>query len=92
MNKQQWLAISEVLDSFRIVPRLLVFITLFAYIFLSYEMILWAMQIYGDLKDIPVSIAGLIGGLLTTLAAIPTMVIRKYFDGGRNWDKSDKKD
>ena len=48
------------------------------------------MDIYGDLKDIPTSIAALIGTLLTTMGAIPTMVVRKYLDGGRKWKDSDK--
>lgn len=88
MNKQQWLDLAEIIDAHRVIPKILVFSTVIGYMVLTWVLIDWGMDIFNKTGNIPTTISALIGTLLTTIAAIPTLVVRKYFEGGRNWGSS----
>lgn len=73
MDKQKWLNWAEVLDSYRIVPRLL----LCGYAYLVYKVVLWYMGV-----PVPsVEHAALVTAVVGIIAPVAGM----YFNSGRKW-------
>lgn len=85
MNKQAWLDIAEVIDAHRIVPKLILTLAFVGYGMFTYDTYFWIKEIYAQTKDVPISVAAFAGGTLSSLGGVLTMLVNKYFDGGRQW-------
>jgi len=85
MNKQGWLDIAEVIDAHRIFPKLILGLTFIGYGMLTYDMYFWVKDIYIQTSTIPTSVALFSGGVVTALGGVLTLLINKYFEGGRKW-------
>jgi hypothetical protein len=79
------LELAETIDSFRMVPRILVGIFTIAYIVYFVDQIVWVKEIYKATGNIPTSVATFSGATLSALGGILSMIIGKYFTTGRKW-------
>lgn len=75
MNKEKWLAVAEIVDAFRVVPRLV----LIGFSVLCYKAFVWAT----GLDEL--STAQL--GLATAIWGAATAWLTFYLNTGRKWDK-----
>jgi len=85
MNKQAWLDIAEVIDAHRIIPKLILVLAFFGYGMYAYDSYIWVKEIYKTTNDIPTSVAAFAGGTLSALGGVLTLMVNKYFEGGRKW-------
>lgn len=85
MNKKLWLERAEVLDAYRIIPRIILAATFTGYTIFAVDTYAWVRDIYAATGDIPTSVAAYAGGTLSALSGVLTLVINKYFEGGRKW-------
>ena len=88
MNKKTWLDFAEILDAWRIVPRLILLFTMASYCWFTLDTYEWIKGIYLTTNTVPVSVAAYAGGTISTLGGVLTLIINKYFSGGRDWTKS----
>jgi len=87
MDKQKWLDLAEVVDAHRFVPKLILILAFTGYGMLTYDTYFWVKGIYAETKDIPASVAMFAGGVVSSLGGVLTMLVNKYFEGGRKWEK-----
>ena len=87
MSKQAWLDAAEVIDAHRFIPKLILVLVFVGYGMLTYDMYIWVKGIYEATKDIPGSVAAFAGGTLSGLGGVFTLLVNKYFEGGRRWEK-----
>lgn len=85
MNKLFWLHLAEVVDAWRVVPRLLVLVCVVGYTLYFVDSYLWIKEIYEAKETVPGSVAGYVGGTLSALGGVLTLLINKYFSSGRKW-------
>ncbi len=91
-NKQHWLDLAESIDAHRVIPKLIVLMIAIGYAWFAIDSYQWIKEIYETTKDVPVPVAGFVGGTMSALGTVLMLVINKYFDGGRDWSKDDKKE
>lgn len=86
--KEKWLAAAEILDAYRVIPRVLVSAASAGYAWYFYDSVQWVRGIYAVTGDIPTAVATYAGGTVSALGMVLTLLINKYFDGGRQWNGS----
>jgi len=87
MDKQTWLDIAEVIDAHRVFPKTILILVLSGYGVLTYDTYFWVKEIYIQTSTIPTSVALFSGGVVTALGGVLTLLINKYFEGGRKWNE-----
>ena len=88
MNKQKWLDLAEILDAYRIIPRLILVFLYIAYLWFSIDTYMWVKHIYEITKTIPNSVAAFSAATMSALGTVIGIVTNKYFDSGRKWIKT----
>ena len=89
MDKQKWLATAEILDSLRVIPRVLL---LLVYIFTAWYVFLVTYEFFQliRLKDITdwklTAYAGFGGLTIPALTALATGLTKVYLNSGREWN------
>lgn len=86
MTKQDWLDIAEVIDAHRVIPKLILVAAFTGYGVLTYDSYLWVKSIYETTGDVPIAVAAFAGGVVSSLGGVLTLLVNKYFGGGRKWD------
>lgn len=83
MNKATWLAAAEVVDAFRVVPRLI----LFGYSMWTVKVVWYVLDWYTALPAAERSLeaSGLAAGVITAVTGLATWAIKVYLAGGRDW-------
>ena len=83
MDKEKWLVWAELIDCYRIFPRLMWLIVAFGYFWFSYDLYTWikGMEV---LSEVAVMFAG---GTISALGGVLMLVTNKYFDSGTDWSK-----
>lgn len=83
MNKRVWLDAAEIVDSLRVVPR----IVLFGYCYwlgdLVNNIITWYQMLPAPERTLEAS--GLAGTIITAVTGIAAWVFKIYTAGGRDW-------
>lgn len=87
MNKIFWLNLAEIIDSYRVVPRLILVLTMIGYCWFTLDTYEWIKSIYETTNTIPTAVAAYAGGTISALGGVLTLVINKYFSGGRDWSQ-----
>ena len=89
MNKEEWLDTAEIIDAFRVMPKLIIIILVLLYSLLSWDVWVWFKGFetlaYGEFHL--ASIFGFPGLILTGLGAMLTKVITLYLETGRSWEE-----
>ena len=85
MNKQFWLDIAEIVDAHRVIPKTILFMTMWGYTWFVMDSYEWVKGIYVVKGEIPTAVAAYAGGTISALGGVLTLLINKYFSGGRNW-------
>jgi len=88
MNKKKWLEWAEVMDAHRIIPKIIVALIAGGYCWFAIDSYEWIKAIYETTKEVPTPVAAFVGGTMSALGTVLMMVVNKYFDGGRDWNKS----
>jgi hypothetical protein len=83
MTKQTWLAAAEVIDAFRVVPRMI----LFGYSMWTVKVVWYVLGWYTALPAVERSLeaSGLAAGVITAVTGLATFAIKIYLAGGRDW-------
>ena len=90
-DKQKWLNRAEVIDAWRIIPKIITSVVMFMYAWFAYDSYMWIKEIaIASNNDLPTAVTAFVAGTLSALGVVLALVINKYFDGGRDWTK--KKD
>ena len=89
MDKRKWLDIAEVIDGWRVVPRILVIsFTLFTILTVA-DLLDWYKALPAIERQLEAS--GFAFGVITALSGLLTAVIKIYQSTGRKWgDGGDK--
>lgn len=87
MTKQEWLDVAEVVDAHRIFPKLMLMLVFIGYGMLTYDTYFWVKGVYGQTSNIPTAVAAFAFGVVSSLGGVLTLIVNKYFDGGRKWEK-----
>lgn len=79
-----WLIAAERFDSWRVVPRLM----LFGYAGLVHETIMYTLDWYTRLKigDKSAFDSLVVGAVITAVTGFAPWIFKIYVDGGRDWD------
>lgn len=88
MDKQEWLDIAEVIDAYRVVPKLILVLLFSGYVWFAVDTYEWIRSIYETKGTIPGTVTAYAAGTLSALGGVLGLVIGKYFDGGRKWVKN----
>lgn len=84
VTKEQWLAGAEVFDSWRVVPRLIVFIYLGL---LAWLTVFFAVKFFNiPTVERTTQVTAFASVLLTAAYGAFGWVVKIYSDGGRDWD------
>lgn len=75
MDKEKWLTAAEIVDAFRLVPRLL----LLGFAVVSFKAFIWAT----GLEELSATQLGLV----TAIWGAATVWLTFYLNSGRKWDK-----
>lgn len=86
MDKQTWLNIAEIIDAHRFMPKMILVLAFVGYGMLTYDTYFWVKEIYEQTKGIPTSVALFAGGVVSSLGGVLTLLVNKYFEGGRKWE------
>lgn len=87
MTKQDWLDVAEVLDAHRVFPKIILALVFTGYGVLTYDSYVWVKDIYMQTKDIPVVVAAFTGGVVSSLGGVLALLVNRYFEGGRKWER-----
>ena len=82
--KQRCLDAAEVFDSWRIVPRILLFGYCWWVAHVTDQSLSWYQHIPASERGI--ESAGLVGAIITAVTGMAVWVFKIYTDGGRDWD------
>jgi hypothetical protein len=86
-TKQWWLDLAELIDTFRVVPRIVLFSTLgFAGVSMA-AMLNWYFSLPAAERTLEAT--GFMTVVIPALAGIVRLVINDYTKGGRDWDVKD---
>jgi len=85
MSRQAWLTVAEVVDAHRIFPKLILALAFAGYGMLTLDTYLWVKGIYAETQNVPVTIVAFAGGVVSSLGGVLTLLVNKYFEGGRKW-------
>jgi hypothetical protein len=85
VNKQLWLDIAEIIDSWRIFPRFMV-IAVYGWIAWFTD---WFVRWYEKLPaaDRTTEVTAVFGIVIPAVFGLAVWVSKMYLDGGRKWDK-----
>lgn len=84
MNKQRWLDAAEVFDSWRVVPRCIVFIYLGLLFWLT---VYFAVKYFGiPSSERTTQLTAFTSVLMTAAYGAFGLIYKIYGDGGRDWD------
>jgi hypothetical protein len=86
MNKQRWLDAAEVFDSWRVVPRFLLFSYSLWVVKVVGSILLWYQHLAAPERTLEAS--GLAGGVITAVTGLSTWVFKIYSENGRDWSAS----
>lgn len=83
MKKEDWLAVAEVVDAFRVVPRLI----LFGYSLWTVKVVWHVLDWYTALpaSERSIEASGLAAGVITAVTGLATWAIKVYVQSGRSW-------
>lgn len=84
MNKQAWLDSAEVFDSWRVVPRAILFGYCWWVAHVTDSALTWYQRIPASERGI--ESAGLVGAIITAVTGMAVWVFKIYTGGGRDWD------
>lgn len=87
MNKQKWLDIAEVIDAWRIMPRVLVVTFMLFTIFIVADTLEWYKTLPVTERQLEAS--GFAFGVITAVSGLLTAVIKIYQSTGRRWSGDD---
>jgi hypothetical protein len=83
MNKDRWLQYAEIFDSWRVVPRLLLFSYSTWLVIATDRLLSWYMAL--PIAAQTGQASAFCGGSITALTGIGGYVYRIYSEGGRDW-------
>jgi len=86
VDKQKHLDRAEIIAAYRIIPKIL----LISVLGFSSWYIIWITGFYFALAVHTAEITAFISVTVPAIVGIATLMINKYFDTGRKWDKGDK--
>jgi len=81
MNKIDHLDIAEIIDAYRIIPRIMWFFAMGAYFWFAYDSYMWIKS----MENVSDTSTAFVGLTLTTLGGVVTLITNKYFETGRKW-------
>ena len=84
MNKQRYLDAAEIFDSWRVVPRLILFGYCWWVAHVTDQSLSWYQHIPANERGI--ESAGLVGAIITAVTGMAVWVFKIYTSGGRDWD------
>jgi hypothetical protein len=84
MNKQVFLDAAEVFDSWRVVPRAILFGYCFWVPHVTDSALMWYQRIPASERGL--ESAGLVGAIITAVTGMAVWVFKIYTSGGRDWD------
>lgn len=84
MGKEQWLQTAEIVDAFRVVPRLVLFAYLIFVFWLTDRIIDWYFALPAAERSMEAS--GLAVGLFTAITGFGTVFVNMYIKTGREWN------
>jgi hypothetical protein len=87
MNKTKWLDWAEIFDSWRLVPRTILYAFGAWTIYIADRTLFWYFHL--PLAERTVQDAGLVTGVITAVTSIFGLCIKFYNTSGRDWDKRD---
>jgi hypothetical protein len=85
VNKQAWLDVAEIMDAHRIIPKIIILTVFIGYGMLTYDTYFWIKEIYIKTGEIPATVSAYAGGTISALGMVLTLMVNKYFEGGRKW-------
>lgn len=84
-SKQWWLDTAEVLDAWRVFPRLmLLFYCYFVYVS-TFDVLDWYQKLPGPERSLEAS--GLAAAIITAVTGMGTWFLKVYVSTGRKWDE-----
>ena len=83
MNKQRYLDAAEVFDSWRVVPRLILFGYCWWVSHVTDSALSWYQHIPASERGL--ESAGLVGAIITAVTGLAVWVYKIYSDTGRDW-------
>lgn len=86
MNKKWWLDAAEVFDSWRVVPRLIVFGYCIWLPHITNQVLIWYQSLPASERTMEAS--GLAGAIITAVTGIAAWVFKIYSAAGRAWSGS----
>jgi len=81
ITKNWWLAVAEIVDAFRVIPRIM----LFGYGIFYYSYIMHVTAWYFTLPNPNVEATAFITGTITALGGMLTIFSNTYIKTGRSW-------
>lgn len=88
MTKQRWLDVAELFDSWRVIPRLLLFGYSWWLVVATDRLLTWYMSL--PLAAQTAQASAFCGGSITALTGIGGYVYRIYSENGRDWSTPTK--
>lgn len=83
MNKRAWLDGAEIIDSWRVVPRLIVFVYL---ALISWITVFFALQYFAiPAVERTAVLTAFVSVVLTAAYGALPFIVKIYMDGGRSW-------
>lgn len=83
MNKQAWLDAAELTDAWRVVPRIILFAYGYWVIYIVDRCLFW--YFHQPANERTVQDSGLVGGVITAVTGLLTLVVKFYMASGRSW-------
>ncbi len=83
-SKEKWLAAAEVVDAWRVVPRIIMFGYCVWTIDVVWKLLAWYMALPGPERSLEAS--GFAAGVITAVTGLNTFAIRVYVYSGRKWN------
>jgi hypothetical protein len=85
VNRARLLHAAEIIDSFRVVPRILIFTMLVWVILVTDKVLNWYMHLSVEAQSIQAS--GLAASIVATVTGLWTVVFKTYSATGRDWNQ-----
>lgn len=83
LSKQKWLDAAEIIDAWRVVPRILVFSYTAWTIKVVHDVLTWYQSIPHAERGLEAS--GLTGAVITAVTGLCTWALKIYMQSGRDW-------
>lgn len=88
MNKKLWLDAAEIFDSWRVVPRIILFGYCIWLPHITSQVLVWYQQLPSAERTLEAS--GLAGAIITAVTGIAAWVFKIYSAAGRTWSGTDE--